>query len=226
MNIRRLSLLGSVFLSGLLTLGACGSSSSSGTGGTTGSVGGSNGTVGGHVGTGTGGAAGGHIGSAGGSTGTGAAGGASGACSNLPPCLTFIGNCAPSGTCVMQTTGTVLTGSQTINTCYSNGVKSSDVTAIDLTTGSVTGTATYSKSGVTCFTETVSISGAGGAGAAANETATIKNGTGATVATLTPNADGTVTVNCTGGSSYVVTDNTCMPSGSGTTSDCTDGVCQ
>jgi len=227
MTIRNLPLLGSLFLSGLLALGACGSSSSSsGTGGTTGTPGGTTGTLGGHVGsaggsTGTGG----QLGGLGGSTGTGA-GGASGACSTLPPCLTFISNCLPSGSCVTQTTSTGAT-SQTINNCYSNGVKESDATALDLATLSYTGTITYSKGNAVCFSESVAVSGAGGSAGAATGSATIKNGSGATVATLTPNADGTYTVACTGGSSYVITDNTCMPSGSSSaTSDCTDGVCQ
>jgi len=163
MTIRNLSLLGSLFLSGLLTLGACGSSSSSGTGGT-------------------------------------------------------------SGTCMSQTTGSLLTGTQTINSCYSNGVKSSDTITFDLSTGSGTGTSTYSKDGSVCFIETVAITGAAGAGG--TETGTIKNGSGVAVATLTPNADGTLTVTCTGGSTYVINDSTCMPSGSSTAADCTDGICQ
>jgi len=223
MTIRNLSLLGSLFLSGLLTLGACGSSSSSGTGGTSGSLGGTSGAVGGHDNPGTGGA-GGHMAGVGGRTGTGGAGGASAGCSNLPPCLTFISNCTPSGTCMSQTTGSLLTGTQTINSCYSNGVKSSDTITFDLSTGSGTGTSTYSKDGSVCFIETVAITGAAGAGG--TETGTIKNGSGVAVATLTPNADGTLTVTCTGGSTYVINDSTCMPSGSSTAADCTDGICQ
>jgi len=141
MNIRSLPLLASLFISGLLTLGACGSSSSSGTGGTTGSLGGATGSLGGAKGAATGGTtgAGGHVAGTGGATG---AGGASGACSALPPCLTFIANCVPSGTCVSQTSGSILTGSSTINSCYSNGVKESDVTT--LTGDSFTGVSTGS----------------------------------------------------------------------------------
>lgn len=235
MKNRSFALLGSLTLSCALALGACGSSSSTGggagqsgsLGGTTGSLGGTTGAAGGHMGAAGGhtGAAGGTTGAAGGSTGTGA-GGASGACSDLPPCLTFIASCTPSGTCVTQSSGSVLTGSETINTCYSNGVKSVDTSTIDLTTGSFTGSVVYSKGGATCFTETFSDSGAGGA--AGTATATIKNSAGATVATLTVNVTGNDTVTCaSNGQSYVLSDNTCMPSMSGgTTSSCTDGVCQ
>ena len=100
------------------------------------------------------------------------------------------------------------------------------MSTLDLTTGTFNGTNTYSKAGATCFTETFAVTGVGGASGSANATGTIKNSSGATVATLTPNADQTVTVTCTGGSSYVLTDNTCMPSGSNAATDCTDGVCQ
>ena len=219
MNIRNFSLLGSLFLSGLLTLGACGSSgSSSGPGGTTGSLGGAKGTAtGGTTG------AGGHVGATGGTTGAGGAA----PCSALPPCLTFLANCVPSGTCVSQTTGSILTGSETINSCYTNGVKESDVSTFDATTFAFSGTSTYTKGGTVCFSETFSVSGAGGGSGLDAGMGTIKNASGVTVATLSANSDGTATVTCTGGASYVLTDNTCTPGGgSNTTSDCTDGGCQ
>ena len=229
MNIRRLSLLGSVFLSGLLTLGACGSSSSSGTGGTTGSVGGSNGTVGGHVGsngggTGTG-ATGGQLGSVGGSTGTGGAGGSgTTSCPNtaVPSCLQAFQGCLPAGTCVMQTTGSVQSLSLGSNSCYSNGVKTV-ITETVTATGEVTVTSTVSKNGTVCFSEVVS-----GTAADPNPVISVKNGAGTTVATVTNSADGNSSVvTCTGGTPVVLPDG-CDFSGvmDMTTGDCTDGVCQ
>lgn len=237
MNINKLPLLGSLLLSGLVTVGACSSSSSSGTGGAPGSLGGTTGSLGGQVGSagGEAGSAGGAIGSAGGeagglggsagaaggSSGTGA-GGASGACTQLPPCLAFFGTCAPGGTCVTQKNDPG-PGSQT---CYSNGVKESDTSNYSPTDMVFTETIAYTKAGAPCATFEISASAAGGASGSTTET--IKDGTGAAVATLTANADGTATVTCAAGGTYVLSGNNCVPMGSNdsTTTDCTAGVCQ
>ena len=237
MTINKLPLLGSLLLSGLITAGACSSSNSSGTGGTTGSLGGGVGSLGGAIGSegGQGGSAGGAIGEAGGTTGaagdtgaagaaggqTGAAGGASG-CSTLPPCLAFFGTCAPSGTCVTQKNDPG-PGSQT---CYSNGVKEAETANYSPTDMVFTETITYTKAGAPCASFEIAASAAGGASGSATET--IKDGTGTAVATLTANADGTATVTCAAGGTYVLSGNNCVPMGSNdsTTTDCTAGVCQ
>jgi len=237
MNIRNISLLGSLVFSSLLTLGACGSSSSSGTGGTTGSLGG---TTGSHAGTtgsfgGTTGAAGGHVGAAGGTIGsaggtigsaggtTGSAGGSSGTCTTIPSCVQALVNCGTvAGTCVQQMTGSAVTGAYQINTCYSNGVKQLSTVSVDLTTQTGSISVTVSKGGTVCYTESETQTDP-------NQTSvpiTIKNAAGTTVATLMDSADGTATVvTCTGGTPVTIS-NDCMPAGTSTTGDCTDGVCQ
>lgn len=223
MNIRNLPLLGSLFLSAVVMVGACGSSSSSGTGGTTGSLGGG-------IGTGTGGttgAAGGHVGSAGGGTGTGAGGTTvSGSCSSVPSCLQAFTSCLPSGTCMTQMSGSAVSGAFMYNICYSNGVKESTTETFDQTTNAVSLVATISKNGSTCFTETYSDSGAGGA--SGSGVITIKNAAGTTVATLMDSSDGSGTlVTCPGQAPVLLPDGCNMPTGSMTTTgDCTTGVCQ
>lgn len=226
MNIRHLPLLGSLFLSGLLTLGACGSSSSSGTGGTPGSLGGTTGTLGGASGA-TGGTtgAGGHVSSGGGNpgTGTGGMGGAT-ACPQtaVPSCLQPLLGCVPSGTCVEQSTGSIAAGMFTNNRCYSNGVKEAGVDTYDATTQMSSITITVSKGGTVCWSETAS-----GTGTTTDPVITIKNGAGSAVATLTKTADGTGTmVTCTGGTAVVLPDG-CDFSGvmDMTTGDCTTGTC-
>ena len=235
MNINKLPLLGSLLLSGLMTVGACSSSNSSGTGGAGGSVGGSTGSLGGEPGGAAGaaggatgaeggmaGSLGGTAGSAGGSVGTGA-GGVSGTCASPPPCLAVIGTCAPGGTCTAQA-GDSVADSQL---CYSNGVKVSSMSNYDPTTSVFTETLTYTKAGVTCFTESFSLTAAGGASGGSG-TGTIADSTGATVATLATTSDGTVTsVTCAGGGTYPITDSACAPSASSNASSaCTQGVCQ
>src|SRR5690242_18499222 len=100
MNLRHLTLLGSLFISGLLTLRACGSSSSAGTGGT-GALGGTTGAQGGTTGShgGTTGSQGGTTGSQGGHPGSAGGAPATGSCSNLPSCVQPLVNCEGSGTC-------------------------------------------------------------------------------------------------------------------------------
>lgn len=232
MHIRNLPLLGSIFLSSLVALGACSSSSSSGTGGTTGSLAGTTGSTGGTTGAvgGTTGAAGGHIGSAGGSTGTGA-GGATVSCGNIPTCVaTLLSGCNQTGTCTSSRT-TTATGI-TSTSCYSNGVKSNQVTTIDLTTETYSSMTVVSKNGATCYSYTgVANPGAGGASGALSFTLTFKNAQGTTVGTLTETDDGAGnsldTVTCDGQTTTVTDLGDCdMPSstgngGSSGSSDCT-----
>jgi len=183
MNIRNISLLGSLFFSGLLTLGACGSSSSSATGGTTGSLGGTTGgggTTGSFAGStgaggkvvagggttgstgGTAGSAGGAIGTTGGKIGsaggsTGAAGGSTGtgSCTTpIPSCLQALVSCGTvGGTCVQQMSVDPTSGTYGFNTCYSNGVKQVSVITSDLSTGTGSISVTVSKNGTVCYTE-------------------------------------------------------------------------
>jgi len=204
-------------LSVVLALGfaACGSSSGSGMGGMTGSQGGSHGGTTGSQG-GTTGSQGGSTGSQGGSTGS--QGGSTGTTCNLPPCLSSLSACIPSGTCVEQTTGDPLSGG-TDNSCYSNGVKDSLVTSIDLTSGTVMLTLTVSKSGTTCFVENGALTSSGGG------TFTIKNSSGQTIATETFDANGNGTIMC-GGQSYPASQfEGCMASAMGSNSDCSPGSC-
>jgi len=241
MNIRNISLLGSLFFSGLLTLGACGSSSSSpGTGGTTGSLGGTTGSLAGTTGSfgGSTGATGGHVvaaggttGSAGGTTGsaggtTGAAGGSTGTCTvPVPSCLQALVSCGTvSGTCVQQMTGSVASGMYGFNTCYGNGVKHVSTITVDPVTSAVSVTVTASKGGSVCYTESETQTDPN----QTNAPVTIKNGAGTTVAMLMDSADGTATVVTCTGAAPVTIPNDCMLAGTGmtTTSDCTDGVCQ
>jgi len=217
MNIRRLPLLGSVFLSGLLTLGACGSSSnSSGTGGTTGSLGGTTGALGGTTGS-----VGGHVGSTGGTTGAGGTT-VTGSCTNIPSCLQAFVSCLPSGTCMSQESGSIATtGTMQVNLCYSNGVKDSATESFDATSGAVSLVAMISKGGTLCYTETFSDVGAGGADGTA--VVTIKNPAGTAVATLTDSPDGTGTlVTCPGQAAVLLPDGCNMNT---SVSGCTPGVC-
>ncbi|MEO8213793.1 MAG: hypothetical protein ABI560_11400 [Myxococcales bacterium] len=210
-----------ITLSFALALGmvACGSSSGNGAGGNNGSSGGASGSLGGMTG------------SQGGSTGTTGSGGslggggATGACANVPPCLANLAtSCMPSGTCVQQTTTNATTGSSSINSCYSNGVKEAFTTMINIATMSATFLGTVSKSGSTCFTESADLplTGAGD-----NTTFTIKNAAGATVATITVNSTtDTQTLTC-GGQTYDITNlGDCgMPMGTTPSDNCTDGAC-
>lgn len=217
MNIRNLPLLGSLFLSGLLTLGACGSSSSSGTGGTAGPIGGGSGALGGAIGS-TGGTtgAGGHVASTGGTTGAGGTT-VTGSCTTVPSCLQAFVSCLPSGTCMEQQMGSAAAGTLQFNLCYSNGVRGT--TTID-SAGNVM--ATVSKNGSVCYLETVTDSGAGGA--SGNPVITVKNPAGTTVATVTDSSDGNGTlVTCPGQAPVLLPDGCDMntsPAG------CTPGVCQ
>jgi hypothetical protein len=189
-------------------LGACGSSSNGSPGGGAGT----NGSVGGNHGSG---GAGGAVAGSGGTTGGGGTTGAS----TCPPCLvTLVANCIPSGTCTEQSSPSSATGVTTDNICYSNGVKDAVTDTVDATSGTITFNATITKSGATCFTEDGSFDfGAGGGSGSTSISFTIKNASGAVVATLTEDtATGVTTVSC-GGQSYPL-DNSCgmtMPSTGG-----------
>jgi hypothetical protein len=226
MNMRKLSVLGTVVVSGLLTLGACGSSSSSSNGGTTGAMGGTTGAQGGTTGAAGGmtGTAGGHVGSNGGGTGTGV-GGASGKCADIATCLEFIDTCGSAGTCMSQTIDSVATGTETYNECYSNGVKNSTVSSYDVASGAVSVVTTVSKNGSICYTLGIASSGAGGA-TGSGAALTFKNAAGAVLATISSPDAATTVVSC-GGKTYTVGKTDCeMPSMPDTTqADCTDGVC-
>jgi hypothetical protein len=199
----------------------CGSSSSNGSGGSNGALGGSNGAAGGSNG-----AAGGTHGSGGaGPAGTGGAGGATASgCGDVPPCLAnLLTNCMPSGTCIEQQSDPTNFTMVTDNFCYSNGVKQSSVTTIDLASSSVSSVTTFSKAGSTCFSEEGTFGGAGGGTGSIN----VKNGAGSVVAVLSANAAGDTTVTC-GGQTYVIRDmGACAMPGNGGASgaDCTMGSC-
>ncbi|HEY4186021.1 MAG TPA: hypothetical protein VGP07_13185 [Polyangia bacterium] len=108
--------------------------------------------------------------------------------------------------------------------CYSNGVKISEMITEDATTGAGMGSITYSKSGATCLSEQFPIQGAGGAGGASATVATIKNSSGATVATLTV-SDSKTTATCDG-VTYDITDtgDCSMPGTTSSTADCSANV--
>jgi len=226
MHIRHLCLLGSLVLAGLSALGACGDNNASGTGGrggstaSTGGVPGGQGGQGGKGGKGGSGAAGGHVGSTGGRSG---AGGISG-CTNIPPCLQFLVACAPSGTCVSQTTITLSPPSGTFSKCYSNGVKQATTGPLSGTGAGTTGTTTVSLNGTFCYAYDISL-GAGGAGGGPSSLA-FKNASGAVLATVVSADSATTTFSC-GGQTYQVPSSCTAAVGSaaaGTT--CTAGTCQ
>jgi len=216
MNTRHLALLGSLFVSGLVMIGACGdgSSGSSGTGGHGGNggkpamTGSSGGTKGG---------SGGHVGSTGGSTG---AGGAS--CANVPACLAFLTNCAPSGTCMSQTTITFSPPSATLSKCYSNGVK--EATTGSLSGGSVnSGTTTVSKNGTFCYAYDLSLGGGGATGS--GQSLVFKNASGATLATVVSANATTTTFSCGGQTYQVPSSCTAAVAAVETGTTCTAGTC-
>jgi len=151
-------------------------------------------------------------------------GGSGGACPPTPSCFADLAtNCQPDGTCVESSnTPTDLTMPITAAQCYSNGVKV--VSTISLDASSAAFKATVSKNGTTCFSEEGSLGGT-------DTTITIKNASGATVATVTTDANGDAVLSC-GGKTYTVPANcdtgmTGMmgtdPTNSGTT--CTMGEC-
>jgi len=151
-------------------------------------------------------------------------GGSGGACPPTPSCLADLGtDCTPDGTCVESSNmPTDLTMPITDAQCYSNGVKV--VSTISLAGSSAAFKATVSKNGTACFSEEGSLG-------ATDAAITIKNASGATVATITTDASGDAVISC-GGKTYTVPANcdtgmTGMmgtdPTNSGTT--CTMGDC-
>ena len=201
--------------------GACGSSSSNGN--FNGSAG-SNGSTGGSLGSG-------------GTTGAGGTSGGGGTTAigswcDVPPCLAkLITGCTPSGTCIRQMSGSISTGI-TANTCYSNGVKQSRVETLDSAFTSATFVLTFSRSGITCFSEggTSTVGAGGNSGSLA---VSVRNGSGVVVATVTLAAITGETTVTWGGQTYTVTNmGSCgmtMPNigGTGGTAgaDCTQGSC-
>ena len=161
---------------------------------------------------GGGGAVGGAAGGGGGVGGTGG-GGASGSC-NYPSCLANLAtSCQPSGTCVEQTDTTTFAS----NVCYSNGVKV--ITALNLTSGSAT--ITFKKGSTTCYTFEAGVSATG------TEALTIKNASGAVIATGTSDTTGSATtITCTGGAPVTLNASCQDATGTGSsTSSCTTGIC-
>lgn len=199
----------------LLTV-SCGSSDDN-SGHNSGNVGGNAG-IGGNAGTGGNANVGGN-GSVGGnanvggnaSTGGSAANNGTGNC-NVPSCLsTYASTCVPSGTCVTQLDLQTFAS----NTCYSNGIKF--ITTVDLTTNSVI--STIKNGSIVCYSIFVDGTDTG--------VMTLKNASGATVATLSSDAAGNDVVTCTG-EQPVVLDSSCAnesPIGSTDTTECTDGTC-
>lgn len=190
---------------------------SSGNGGVSGGNGGVSGGDGG-VSGGDGGVSGGNGGLSGAVGGASGAGGTTGggvpAGCNAPPCLADLMNsCVPSGACVEQTSASGM-GS---NICYANGVKM--LTSFDLSTFAISVTA--KKGSTTCWSM------------AANATSTampVKNGSGATVATLTTDDAGNSVVTCTGGTAVTLNadcDGTGLSANGDTGSgdNCTTGTC-
>ena len=220
MNMRHLALLGSMFVTGLVMSGACGDNGSSGSGGHGGSA--AHGGTGGKAGAtgssgGMKGTVGGHVGSTGGGTG---AGGAS--CMNIPPCLQFLVNCSPSGTCMSQTTVTLSPPSATVSKCYSDGVKEATTGSLSGTTVT-TGRTTVSRNGTFCYTYDLSL-GAGGA-TGANSSLVFKNASGATLATVVSANATTTTFSCGGQTYQVPSSCTAAVAAAGTATSCAAGTC-
>lgn len=185
---------------GILALAAgCGGSSSTGVDGGGGAAGGGGGI------SGNGGMLGGNGGAGGGG------GGAAGTC-NYPSCLASMATtCQPTGTCVEQSDLTTGVSNQ----CYANGVKV--LTSFNLATQAIV--LTYKNGSTTCYSLEV------GASATGAETLTVKNASGATIATGT--SDGTTsTVTCSGGSA-VTLNAACQGAmgGPSSTTQCTTGTC-
>lgn len=130
-----------------------------------------------------------------GDNGGGGASGSAGGCS--VPCLNdaanLIDNCAPSGSCTEQVSSSGSTMGAVA--CYSNGVKMSMSMAVpsDPTSSSLSMTATFKKGSSVCYTMVVGTDATGSA-----TTMTIKNPSGAVVATIATSSAGTDTVTCPG----------------------------
>jgi len=214
--MRHLSLLRSLVISGLIALGACGGDNSSGTGSTGGAPGGNKGGTGG-----THGGAGGHVGATGGARGTGA-GGISG-CTNIPACLQFLLNCAPSGTCMSQTTITLSPPSGTFSKCFSNGVKEATTGSLSGTTAPTSGTTTVSLNGTFCYAYDIAL-GAGGT-SGSSPSLTFKNASGGVLATVVSANATTTTFSCGGQTYQVASSCTAAVAALQTGTSCTAGTC-
>jgi hypothetical protein len=202
-----MKILVSILALTLVGAAGCGSNSStSGTGGAGGGVSTGNGGVSGANGGTTGGGVGGASG-AGGTTGGGVPSGC-----NAPSCIAdLLNSCAPSGACVEQTSASGM-GS---NVCYANGVKM--LTSFDMTTFAFSVTA--KKGTTTCWSMAASATSTG---------MPIKNGSGATVATLTEDAAGNSVVTCAGGAAVTLNadcDATGLSANGASTDTCTTGTC-
>ena len=160
---------------------------------------------------GGGGAAGGGGGISGNGGAGGGGGGAAGSC-NYPSCMASLAaTCQPAGTCVEQVDSTTFAS----NVCYSNGVKM--LTSINMTSGLIN--VAFKNGSSTCYTIEVSASATTGA-----ETLTVKNASGAVIATGTRDTTGsTTTITCTGGAP--VTLNAACQGSLGSPSGCTTGTC-
>jgi len=214
--MRHLFLLASLALAGLMALGACGDNNSSGSGGHGGSLASTGGVRGGTGGTA--GAPNGHVGSTKGRSGVGGVSG----CTNIPSCLQFLVNCAPSGTCVSQTIVTLSPPSGTFSRCYSNGVK--EATTAPLSGTATTGTTIVSLGGTFCYAYDVPLGGGGTAGGVTS--LAFKNAAGAVLATVVSANSATTTFSC-GGQMYQVPSSCTAAVGSAATATtCTSGTCQ
>lgn len=144
---------------------------------------------------------------------------------NAPSCLTTLyGDCAaPSGTCVEQSDAATMSS----NICFSNGAKM--ITSMDAT-GMVT---TFKNGSKVCFSMVADLTSMIGLiGGEGTMTIALKNGAGATVGTISSDANGQTTMTCAGGSPVVLNaacnDSSVMPPTGGTPSgdtECTPGVC-
>lgn len=174
-------------------------------------------------------------GNGGGASGTGGAIGSGGSTANptggsmvpegcnLPPCLaTVMEGCAPSGTCVEQSSGFFDS-----NTCYSNGVKEITKMNLNMATGTGDVSVTYKKNNAVCYSFNMPMTAS-----TTNATIQIKNGAGTTIATIEANSTtDKSTITCTGGQPVVLNDKcdkSMLPDVSGstdTTDSCTPGTC-
>jgi len=216
-HMRHLSLLASLALAGLIAVGACGDNNSSGSGGRGGSMASAGGVKGGTGGVA--GAAGGHVGSTGGRSG---AGGVTG-CTNVPSCLQFLVTCAPSGTCVSQTSITISPPSGTYSRCYSNGVKQATTAPLNSTSTATTGTTTVSLNGTFCYAYDVPLGG-GGVGGGTSSLA-FKNAAGAVLATVVAANSATTTFSCGGQTYQLPTSCTAAVGAAATSTACAAGTC-
>ena len=156
-----------------------------------------------------------------------------GGCANQA-CLNTIANlmadCLPSGTCVEQITQSGTTG-EAGNVCFSNGIKMSiTMGAPSGASGPVNMSITAKKGTSVCYSWSLAMAMA--SGSSASESMTVKNASGATVATLAVDTNGNETITCPGGTPTPI-DATCASastsistiSAAGNSNNCTQGTC-